>query len=97
MASITAAELGSSEIAQANAIGSNIFNVGAVLGCAGLLRPFPVDPAATGALMLMTLLSAVWLLLSLRLQDGVTRRTGGAFLVGYAGYLAWEERRPGAR
>lgn len=94
--SVVAARKGQPEIAIGNIVGSNVFNVGAVLGCAGLLRPFAVDPVATGALMLMTLLSAVWLTLSLRLHDGVTRRTGVMFLLGYAGYLGWEAWRTGA-
>ncbi|MBZ0151539.1 MAG: calcium/sodium antiporter [Planctomycetes bacterium] len=94
--SAVAAAKGHSEIAIGNVVGSNIFNVGAVLGIAGLLQPFAVDVAALDWLMIATVVSAVLLTLVMKTLHGVPRLVGVAFLVSYAGYLAAEvARMPG--
>lgn len=94
--SIVAARKGQPEISIGNIIGSNIFNVGCVLGIAGLLRPFPVDPSETGPLMLVTAASSLALVVVLRSCNGVPRSVGIAFLLGYAGFLFAEAVRTGA-
>ena len=81
------------DIAVGNVVGSNIFNVGAVLGVAGLIRPFPVDTVALGPLIVVTVVSAVLLVVVLRLCQGVPRIVGLGFLVVYAGFLTSEVLR----
>jgi cation:H+ antiporter len=81
------------EIAIGNVVGSNIFNVGAVLGVAGLIKPFPVDTAALGPLLVATAVSAILLVAVLRLCRGVPRWWGVLFLIAYVGFLANEVRR----
>jgi cation:H+ antiporter len=93
--STVAAARGQPEIAVGNVLGSNIFNVGCVLGLSALVQPFGVDRAALGGLMVATAGSALLLAAVLRLQHGVNRRTGAVFLLVYAGYLAWEIRAAG--
>jgi len=88
--SVIAALRGQSEICIGNVVGSNIFNVGAVLGGAGLLHPFAFtsDP-----LLVVTIgvagLSAIALTYVLRTTAGVSRGSGVLFLLAYAGYLAY--------
>lgn len=88
--SVVAALRKQPEIAIGNVLGSNIFNVGAVLGVAALIRPFPVDVAALWPLMIATAVSAVALVVVLRAAAGVPRAVGTFFLLGYAGYLTFE-------
>ncbi|MEC8253350.1 MAG: calcium/sodium antiporter [Planctomycetota bacterium] len=84
--SAVAALRGQPEICIGNVIGSNIFNIGAVLGGAGLLKPFAFDPhfADLGVTVAATLL----LVLVLRKAGGVPRLLGVAMTIGYASFLA---------
>lgn len=88
--SAVAALRGQSEICIGNVIGSNIFNIGAVLGGAGMLQPFPFD---ADPLMLVIVaaatLSAMALALVLRKGGGVPRSIGMLFLLAYGGYMAY--------
>ncbi len=93
--SVLAARKGQPEIAIGNVVGSNIFNVGAVLGISSLLCPFPVRPAELGTLMIATVVSAVWLAAVLALRSGVSRRTGVAFALAYIGFIGFEVWRTG--
>jgi cation:H+ antiporter len=88
--SAVAARKGQPEIAIGNVIGSNIFNVGAVLGVAGLLQPFQVEVGTLWRLMAMTALSALALVVLLRVRFGVSKTAGAAFTLVYVGYLAAE-------
>lgn len=88
--SAVAARKGQPEIAIGNVIGSNIFNVGAVLGVAGLLQPFQVEVGTLWRLMAMTALSALALVVLLRVRFGVSKAAGAAFTLVYVGYLAAE-------
>ena len=81
---------GQSEICIGNIIGSNIFNIGAVLGGAGILQPFAFD---ADPLMLVTIgvatASALILAALLRKSGGVSRSVGILFLLTYAGYMTY--------
>lgn len=88
--SAVAAKKGQPEIAIGNVIGSNIFNVGAVLGIAGLLQPFPVDREALWRLMVAAAASALAIVLLLRVRFGVSRPVGWIFLAVYVGFLTGE-------
>ena len=94
--SVTAARKGHPQIAIGNVVGSNIFNVGCVLGFCGLIQPIPVDRGALLPLLGMTVLSAVWIAALLRLRSGVGRVAGALFLLTYVAYLVWEAQRGGA-
>lgn len=87
--SVIAALRGQPEICIGNVIGSNIFNIGAVLGGAGVLRPFAIsdDPVLPMSLA-FTVASAIAIVAVLRGMRGVTRTVGVLFLVAYAGFLA---------
>lgn len=79
------------DIAIGNVIGSNLFNMLAVLPIPGLLAPGPIDPAAGGrdfpVMLLLTL--ALGALLLWQRRGAIGRLPGGLLLVCYAGYLGW--------
>lgn len=88
---VQAALAGHGDVALGNVVGSNIANVGLILGVAALVRPARVD----GALRRRELpvLLAATALLPLLLWDGqVTRAEGLALLALAAGYTAWMVR-----
>jgi cation:H+ antiporter len=94
--SVTAARKGHPQIAIGNVVGSNIFNVGCVLGFCGLIQPISVAREALLPLLCMTAMSAVWLVALLRLRSGVGRTAGTLFLSAYAVYIVLEAQRSGA-
>ena len=85
--SITAAVEEGSSIAISNVIGSNIFNLGFILGGVALVSPLGTDGRVVwrdGAVLLLSAL-AVWLLFGIDL--GVDRSNGCLLLLGLAAYL----------
>ena len=84
--SVTAARRHEADVAFGNAIGSNVFNILAVLGVAALVRPI----AASGlrpADVAVFLVSAVLLLPVMARGSVLNRWEGGVLLVGYAAYI----------
>ena len=76
------------DIAIGNIIGSNVFNLGLVLGTAALLRPLALDPSIVVGYVLPALAFSV-LLIPLALHRGtVNRLEGGLLLFLYLGYIA---------
>lgn len=85
LVSVEAAITGNSGIALGNIVGSNISNVGLILGCAALARPLRVR---SGLLRReVPLMIAVTFVLCLMLLDGVLGRLEGALL--FAGSIAY--------
>lgn len=85
---VQAASAGHGEVALGNVIGSNIANIGLILGIAALIRPARVD----GALRRRELpvLVASTAVMPLLLLDGVLSRwEAGGLLVVAAGYTGW--------
>lgn len=94
--SITAAMQGQGDIAVSNVVGSNIFNLGIVLGICAIIRPIATGPKVVfrdGGFLLAGTIFA-FLTIGLDLELG---RVEGIFLVaglvGYLLYLAWAGRR----
>ncbi len=87
-ASLVAATRGTPELALGNVIGSNIANIGLILGLSGLLRPIPVH---SGILLReMPLVIGATALFALLAWDGGFSRLDGALLVAaLAGYVGW--------
>jgi len=85
---VEAAAAGHGEVALGNVIGSNIANVGLILGVAALVRPPRVDAGLRRRELPVLLVSA--LLVPLLLIDGVLARweAGGLILVAI-GYTSW--------
>lgn len=87
-ASVIAATKGTPELALGNVVGSNIANIGLILGLAGLVRPFPVH----GGILLreMPLVIGATALFALLAWDGQFSRFDGFILiVALVVYLGW--------
>lgn len=84
--SVAAALKGRSGVVTANALGSNIFNLTAVLGLAALATPLNVD-APTRAFDVPFLLAVTGLTTLLFLRDRLGRLAGAGLLVLYITYL----------
>ncbi|MCE9665190.1 calcium/sodium antiporter [Halomonas sp. M5N1S17] len=90
-ACVASALKGHHELAIGNVIGSNLFNLLAVLPIPALLAPGPIDAAAASRdypVMLLLTLAMAMLLLWQR-QGRLTRLPAGLLLAAYLGYLGW--------
>jgi cation:H+ antiporter len=89
--SVVATIRGEREIAVGNAVGSNIFNLGLVLGLGALVSPtgLPLDPAVIGPDLLLMVGAAVGCWAAFRSGSVLDRSEAGLFLVVYVTYLAW--------
>ncbi len=76
------------DIAVGNIIGSNIFNLMAILGVSGLVSPLHAQGIGLIDLLFMTGLS-VLLLPLMRSRFQIGRLEGGFFLLVYAAYMLW--------
>jgi cation:H+ antiporter len=88
--SATAAWKGNADIAVGNILGSNIFNILLILGVTALIRPVPFVPGMRPD-VLMTALSGLLLWMAVLPACGhrLGRAAGAAFILAYAGYVAW--------
>lgn len=81
------------DLAMGNVIGSNIFNILAVLAMPGLIAPGNIDPSAVNRDMYVMLAATVLLFLfSFRFAKKarqINRIEGSLLLSGYIGYLGW--------
>ncbi len=88
--SVTAAMKGKTGIALGNVIGSNIFNIFLVLGCAATVRPLPFG--SVGNVDLLVLAGSCllfWIFGYLYRERTITRLEGGILAACYVGYIAW--------
>ncbi len=91
-ASIAGARKGEDDLVLGNIIGSNIFNLLAVLGMPGLLAPGELDPAAYGRDMYVMLgLTFMLFIFSFNLigKRQISRLEGGILLSAFIGYQFW--------
>jgi cation:H+ antiporter len=75
------------DIALGNIVGSNVFNVLAILGISGLVRPIAVGRSLYGLELPALLLFSVALLPAAFTRSRIDRWEGGAFALGYAVFL----------
>jgi cation:H+ antiporter len=86
-ASIVAARRGRTDVAVANLIGSNIFNILGILGVTALYRPLTVSPELRNSDMVWMMVTALALFPILRSGARVSRAEGAFLLLLYAVYL----------
>ncbi|MEO0636238.1 MAG: calcium/sodium antiporter [Pseudomonadota bacterium] len=87
-ASLASALKGRSALALGNIVGSNIFNIAAILGVTAMVVPIPVDPHLM-RFDVWVMLAAAALLCGLYFSKiKVGRGLGVAFIAGYVAYLA---------
>jgi cation:H+ antiporter len=92
-ASVIAARRGEHDIAIGNIVGSNMFNLLAVIGIAGVINPvgsFPADIIARDwtTMMLMSL-GLFFMVFGIRKPKLLNRSKGAILLVAYIAYNAW--------
>ena len=85
--SIVAARRGQTDVAVANMIGSNIFNILGILGVSALVQPLPVSAQMVAVDAWWMIGSAALLLPLLRSGMRLTRLEGGALVAAYLAYL----------
>jgi len=91
-ASIAAVRKGEHDIAIGNVIGSNMFNLLAVVGLAGIIRPIPVTSeflSRDWSAMALLTLSLLIMAYGFRKQGRINRVEGAALLVAYIAYNAY--------
>jgi cation:H+ antiporter len=92
--SIDAAAEGSPGLSLGNVVGSNIFNLAAILGCAAIIRPLRIQGNTVRLEWPIMMLSSF--LLHLLSRDGTIDRLEGAFLfagiVAFMAYAVWVTR-----
>ncbi|MFC0179278.1 calcium/sodium antiporter [Thorsellia kenyensis] len=91
--SVIAAKKGEHDIALGNILGSNLFNTLAVVGIAGLVKPFSIDAEVLSrdmAVMLALTASLFIFCYGFKNRQGqITRLEGGILLASYIAYTAW--------
>lgn len=89
--SVIAAVKGKQDLALGNVIGSNIFNIFLILGCASVIHPLPFGGIGNFDLLTLTAASALFWLFAVIIRHRTITRLEGALLtavyVGYIGYL----------
>jgi cation:H+ antiporter len=90
--SLVAARRGHTDLAVANVIGSNIFNILGVLGAVAVVQEVQVTAAAELDMLWMLGFSVA--LLPMMFNRKISRREGAALLTGWAVYIVWVLRQP---
>jgi cation:H+ antiporter len=86
--SVIAAFRGQRDIALGNVVGSNIFNILAILGITALVTPIPVEPRFLAVDVPVMIAVSLLLVAVIWLAKGMGRVTGAAFLLAYVAYVA---------
>jgi cation:H+ antiporter len=92
--SLAAALKRQQEMAVANVVGSNVFNLLMILGVTGLARPLPIDPRIVSVDLWVMMGFTVLLLPLVFRRRTLTRGAGTGLLLTYALYVAWLARDP---
>ena len=85
---LVAAKRGENELAVSNIVGSNIFNICAVLGIGGLLTNIPVSESVLFFHIPAMIILSVVMFLMVRLKNEISRPSAAILLGIYAVYLA---------
>jgi cation:H+ antiporter len=86
--SVAAARKGEAELALGNVLGSNVFNILAILGLTAAIVPIPV-PEGLSPVDLVAMAASAAALLAVLFLGRIGRGVGAAFLLAYAGYIGW--------
>ncbi len=84
---VMAVRKGQTDLAIGNAIGSCLFNAGAIFGIVGLVAPPGVDGSLTLPITYMAILSLALIPMSRTFGKTISRLEGGLLLASYAGFL----------
>lgn len=84
---VVASYRGHSEVAIGNVLGSNVFNLFAVMGATALTGPVPIERQLLTFDVWVMLASSTALLIFVLTRQPIGKKTGAIFLVGYALYM----------
>ncbi len=87
--SMVAAIRKESDISVGNVLGSNIFNILAVLGIAAIIQPLQVNTASLVIDMPVMLMFSIFLIPMITWKFVLTRGQGAFLLLGYSVYILW--------
>lgn len=87
--SLAAALKKQQEMAVANVVGSNVFNLLMILGVTGLARPLPIDPGIVSVDLWVMMGFTVLLLPLVFRRRTLGRLAGAGLLLTYGSYVAW--------
>ncbi len=86
--SITASRRGQSDLAYGNVMGSNLFNLLGILGCAAIVGPLTISPILVRVDGVVMIAATVIMFLFIWTRAGVSRIEGGILLFSYILYVA---------
>lgn len=86
--SVVAARKGESDIALGNVLGSNILNVGFILGLSSIIHPIAVDMLNLYDMLILIVVSVLFFI-PLWKQERVSRLSGAGMLLVYLVYMAY--------
>lgn len=93
LSSVIAARKGEHDMALGNVIGSNLFNTLAVVGIAGSIQPFEVDPEIVSRdMVVMALLTVSLFVIGFQFRPGsrrINRFEGAVLLIAFCAYSAY--------
>lgn len=84
---VVATMRGHSEVAIGNVLGSNVFNIFAVMGAAGMAGPVMFEPSLYRFDFWVMLISMLVLLAFVLTRRPIGRKTGAIFVIGYVLYM----------
>lgn len=87
--SVTAVMKGQNDLAMGNAVGSCLFNAGAIFGLVCTISPPAVDGSLNGPLIYMGVLAIALIPISRAFGKSVSRVEGGVLLASYIGFLVY--------
>jgi len=87
--SIVAAARKEADIAVGNVIGSNVFNLAAILGITALVAPVPVNPRVLEVHFPAVMIMSVLLVPLVRAHLRIRRAEGVVLLAAYIGFASW--------
>jgi len=87
--SLVAARNNHGDVAMGNIIGSNLFNILAIMGITSLIAPITIPPNFFQVDFLMLLVSSLFLIPIAMGKIKINRLTGGVFFLIYLGYLLY--------
>lgn len=77
------------DVALGNVVGSNIYNILAILGVASTITPLSIDPGIVRVDMWVMLAATLMVVPALFIGHRIGRIYGACFLAAYAGYIGW--------
>ena len=87
--SVAAARRGEGQLILGNVVGSNLFNILAILGPTALVQPVIADPSAVRFDAAINVGFAGAALVALALRSRIARPGGAAFIIAYGLYIGW--------